>query len=72
MDYKYILFSDGNKNLIYSINIETKEIFSKIDTKSKNDFNHIYCKKIVNKDFGESLLVWKHKNYIYLYSIKKD
>ena len=71
-NHKYILFSDGNKNLIYSINIETKEIFSKIDTKSKNDFNHIYCKKIVNKDFGESLLVWKHKNYIYLYSIKKD
>ena len=68
-NYKYILFSDGNKNYLYVIDLEINKIISKIAAKSWNDINHIYCKKINIKEFGESLIVWKHNNYMSLFAI---
>ena len=67
-NYKYILFSDGNKNNFYVIDLETNKIISKFYTKYRNDVNHIYFKKIFSKEYGESLVLWKHKNYISLFS----
>ena len=67
-NYKYILFSDGNKNNFYVIDLETNKIISKLYTKYRNDVNHIYFKKIFSKEYGESLVLWKHKNYISLFS----
>ena len=69
-NYKYILFSDGNKNNIYVIDLESNKIISKFYPKYKNDVNHIYFKKIYSKEFGESLVTWKHKNCISLFSNK--
>ena len=69
-NYKYLLFSDGNKNNIYVIDLESNKIVSKFYPKYRNDVNHIYFKKIYSKEYGESLVTWKHKNYISLFSIK--
>ena len=68
-NYKYILFSDGNKNYLYVINLEANKIVSKICTKYTNDINHIYFKKVISEEYGESLIVWKHNNFISLFSI---
>ena len=70
-NYKYIIFSDGNKNYLYVFDLELKKIVNKIEAKSTNDINHIYCKKIVDKVYNESLIVWKHNNYMSLFSINK-
>ena len=69
-NYKYILFSDGNKNNIYVIDLESNKIISKFYPKYRNDVNLIYFKKIYSKEFGESLVIWKHKNCISLFSNK--
>ena len=69
-NYKYILFSDGDKNFIYVIDLEIKKIINKIHAKSTNDMNHVYFKKIKIKEFGESLIVWKHNSYMSLFTIK--
>ena len=71
-NYKYILFSDGNQNYMYVIDLEVNKIISKINTKYKNDINHIYIKKIFNKKYGESLITWKHNNHIAIFSLSED
>ena len=70
-NYKYILFSDGNKNDLFVFEFETKKIISKINTKYKNDTNHIYLKKVFYKEYGESLIMWKHNNFISLFSLNE-
>ena len=69
-NYKYILFSDGDKNFIYVIDLETNKIVNRIHAKSTNDMNHIYFKKIKIKGFGESLIIWKHNSYMSLFTVK--
>ena len=32
--------------------------------------NHVYFRKIKIKEFGESLIVWKHNSYMSLFTIK--
>ena len=71
-NYKYILLSDGNQNYIYVIDLEVHKIKSKINTKYKNDINHIYFKKIFSPEYGESLITWKHNNHISIFCIGKD
>ena len=70
-NYKYILFSDGNKNDLFVFEFEAKKIISKINTKYKNDTNHIYLKKVFYKEYGESLIMWKHNNFISLFSLNE-
>ena len=41
-NYKYILFSDGDKNYIYVIDLESNKIVHRIHARSTNDMNHIY------------------------------
>ena len=69
-NYKYILFSDGDKNYIYVIDLESNKIVHRIHARSTNDMNHIYCEKIKSKEYGESLVIWKHNSYMSLLTIK--
>ena len=65
---KYILLIDGDNNYIYVIDVINNKINSKINGCFRNNIRQIYCKKIIHKKYGESLLVWCYNRYISLFS----
>ena len=64
----YILLIDGDNNFIYVIDVIYNKIYSKIIGCFKNNIRQIYCKKIIHKKYGESLLVWCYNRPITLFS----
>ena len=64
----YLLLIDSDNNFIYVIDVIYNKIYSKINGCFRNNIRQIYCKKIIHKKYGESLLVWCYNRYISLYS----
>ena len=65
---KYLLIIDENDNFIYVIDIISNIIVSKIVGCFKNNNKPIYYKKIMDKKYGESLLLWSNNRNISLLS----
>ena len=65
---KFILLIDGNENYIYCIDVIINKVVSKIIGCFKNNIRQIYCKKIINNVYGESLLTWCYNRYLSLFS----
>ena len=65
---KNILLIDGNENYIYCIDIIINKVVSKVIGCFKNNIRQIYCKKIINNVYGESLLTWCYNRYLSLFS----
>ena len=64
----YIVLIDGDNNFIYIIDVHYNKVYTKIIGCFRNNIRQIYCKKIISKKYGESLLVWCYNRYISLYS----
>ena len=64
----YIVLIDGDNNFIYIIDVHYNKVYTKITGYFRNNIRQIYCKKIISKKYGESLLVWCYNRYISLYS----
>ena len=64
----YIVLVDGDNNFIYIIDVHYNKVYTKITGCFRNNIRQIYCKKIISKKYGESLLVWCYNRYISLYS----
>ena len=64
----YIVLIDGDNNFIYIIDVHYNKVYTKITGCFRNNIRQIYCKKIISKKYGESLLVWCYNRYISLYS----
>ena len=64
----YILLIDGNNNYIYVIDVLSNKIICKFNGCFRNNIRQIYYKKIINKIYGESLLMWCSNRYISLFS----
>ena len=65
---KYLLIIDEKDNFIYVIDIISNIIVSKIVGSFKNNNKPIYFKKIMDKKYGESLLLWCNNRHISLLS----
>ena len=65
---KYLLIIDEKDNYIYVIDIISNFIVSKIVGTFKNNNKPIYYKKIMDKKYGESLLLWCNNRHISLIS----
>jgi len=65
---KYLLIIDEKDNFIYVIDIISNIIVSKIVGSFKNNNKPIYYKKIMDKKYGESLLLWCNNRHISLLS----
>ena len=63
---KYLLIIDEKDNFIYVIDIISNIIVSKIVGSFKNNNKPIYFKKIMDKKYGESLLLWCNNRHISL------
>lgn len=65
---KYLLIIEEKDNFIYVIDIISNIIVSKIVGSFKNNNKPIYYKKIMDKKYGESLLLWCNNRHISLLS----
>ena len=65
---KYLLIIDEKDNFIYILDIISNIIVSKIVGSFKNNNKPIYYKKIMDKKYGESLLLWCNNRHISLLS----
>ena len=65
---KYLMIINEKDNYIYVIDIISNIIVSKIVGCFKNNNKPIYYKKIMDKKYGESLLLWSNNRHIYLLS----
>ena len=65
---RYILLIDVDNNFFYVIDVISNKIYLKLNAHFKNNIRPIYCRKIISKKFGESLLVWCCNRYISLFS----
>lgn len=65
---RYILLYDGDNNYIYVLDVKFCNVLSKISGSFKNNIRQIFCKKIISKKYGESLLVWCYNRHISLFS----
>ena len=63
---KYTLIIKGN--YIYVLDIENKNIISKMIGCFRNTNRQIYCKKTKSNIYGQSLLFWCNNKYISLLS----
>ena len=65
---RYLLLIDGDNNYIYVIDVLYNKIYSKLIGCFRNNIRKIYYKKIINKIYGESLLIWCSNRHISLLS----
>ena len=65
---RYLLLIDGDNNSFYIIDTILNQINLKLNAHFRNNIRQIYCKKIISKKYGESLLAWCCNRYITLFS----